>query len=427
MHIRKCVYPTTDKKKIKTSVLIASLALSLFLLQAISNSRNTYAVHLGTSSQLWGIEAQPTATTPSKIHKFDPSTDITTIIPRIPASDLENGRGMASDGMNLWYTILVGNAPGDPRPPGDGKIHKIAPTGGPDLATIPDPFGPKDRGIGALDFDGKHLWAISYYPSDNRTETIFQIDINTGTVLSSCDVPFRGGGDGADSLAIVNGKILTDAGERLTKLIEYNLPTSTGGMCASTGNVFTLPVGVTGIDTDDLGNLLVTNSTTLFNLGTAPYNTVVALQPNAFSLEEDITTEQSVVVPGVCPDKNVQHWDKIIFMINDSQVAKKANVTAKTELDIKVLDDPHKVADLKQKVLDFLNLPSSDRPAIQILNVDYAIICSLPQLTMKIPSQTIQSNIPANASEAAAAIKKQSPESLRSAGIKSENTTSPSQ
>jgi hypothetical protein len=122
-------------------------------------------------------------------------------------------------------------------------------------------------------------------------------------------------------------------------------------------------------------------------------------------------------------------WDKIVFMINDPEVAKKANVTAKTELDIKVIDDPHKVADLKQKVLDFLNLPPSAKRAIQILHVNYAIICSLPQLTMKIPSQTIQSNITANvsaAAAAAAAIKKIGPESLPATGIKSENMTSPS-
>ena len=418
MHIRKRVH-TTPKKKTKASVLIVSLALSLFLLQSISNARNIYAVHLGTSSQIWGIEASGTT---SRIHQFDPSTDTTTTILRVPTSHIENGRGMASDGVNLWYTILVGNTFSQ----GDGKIHKIAPTGGPDLGTIPDPFGPKGRGIGALDFDGKHLWAISYLPSGNRTETIFEIDINTGTVLASCDVPFRGGGVGADSLAIVNGKILTDAGELLTKLIEYNLPTGTGGSCSRTGNVFALPVPVTGIDTDDLGNLLVTNTTTLFNLGTAPYNTVVALQSNAFPSEEDITTKQAVEVPGVCPDKNVQHWDKIVFMINDPEVAKKANVTAKTELDIKVLDDPHKVADLKQKVLDFLNLPPSDRRAIQILDVNYAIICSLPQITMKIPSQGVQSNTTANISTSAAAIRGLSPESLSATGRKSENMTSPS-
>jgi hypothetical protein len=102
-------------------------------------------------------------------------------------------------------------------------------------------------------------------------------------------------------------------------------------------------------------------------------------------------------------------------MINDPQV----DVPAKTELDIKVLDDSHKVADLKQKVLDFLNIPTTDKRAIQILEINYAIICSLPQLMMKILSQTIQSNITANiATTTAAAIEKISPESLLATGIK---------
>jgi archaellin len=389
------------------------------LVQSTSNSRNIYAVHLGTSSHIWGIQAN--AISPSNIHEFDPSTDTTTTISRIPTSNIENGRGMASDGTNLWYTI-VGNSF-----QGDGKIHKIAPAGGPDLATLPDPFGPNGRGIGALDFDGKYLWAISYLPSGNNTETIFKIDINTGTVLASCDVPYiDGGGVGADTLAIVNGKILTDAGELLTKLIEYNPPTGIGGSCTSTGNVFALPVRVTGVDTDDMGNLLVTNLRTLYNLGTAPYNTIVASQPSAFPAEEDITTKPALDVPtSVCPDKNVQHWDKILFMIRDPEIAMMANVSAQTELDIKVLDDPHKVADVKQKVLDFLKLPVSAKRAIQILDVNYAIICSLPQLTMKIPSQAIQSNVTANISTATA-IEKISPESLPAAGIQGENMTTPS-
>ena len=47
--------------------------------------------------------------------------------------------------------------------------------------------------------------------------------------------------------------------------------------------------------------------------------------------------------------KNVQHWDKNVFVGPNRQVAKRANVSANTELDIKVRDDPHKVADIKQQ------------------------------------------------------------------------------
>jgi hypothetical protein len=393
-----------------TTVLIVALAAILLLFPATS-SRSVYATHLGTSSQVWGINAA----TISDIHQFDPITDTTTTIPRVPTSNSENGRGIASDGTNIWYTIL--NATGFR---GDGKIHKIAPTGGPDIAVIPDPFGPNGRGIGALDFDGRDLWALSYLQSDNNTQTVFKIDSNTGTVLASCEVPAGGGGVGADTLAIVSGKILTDAGELLTNLTEYNPPSGIGGACARTGNVFTLPVPVTGIDTDSAGNLLVTDLQTLYNLGPAPYSIILASQPNAFGqaiFEEDITTQPELnVQTSICPEENVHHWDKILFVITDPRVAQKVNVTSNTELDIKVQDDPHKVADIKQKVIDFLKLPSSDKRAIKILNVNYAIICALqpPPSTQTLSAVQSQSNV---TSSSAAAMAKIEPESLSKAGI----------
>jgi hypothetical protein len=83
--------------------------------------------------------------------------------------------------------------------------------------------------------------------------------------------------------------------------------------------------------------------------------------------------------PSVCPTPNfVQHWDKIVFKILDQGLAKRHNLTANTELDIKVQDDPHSVADVKQKVLQFLNESNEFRNAIQIQDVQYALICAIP-------------------------------------------------
>jgi hypothetical protein len=410
----KIKYTSISEHGFMTKALIVGLAAIMLLLPTIS-TRSVYATHLGTSSQVWGIEAG----TISKIHHFDPTTDTTTPISRVPTSSIENGRGMAYDGTNIWYTI-VGNGF-----QGDGKIHKIAPTGGPDISTIPDPFGSNGSGIGALDFDGKDLWALSYLPSNNA-ETIFKIDSNSGTVLASCDVPFGDQGAGGDTLAIVNGKILTDAGELLNRLTEYNVPSGIGGACARTGNVFTLPVNVTGIDTDSAGNLLATDASTLYNLGPAPYSTILSSQVNAFPFEEDITTEpESNVQTNACPEENVQHWDKILFVIPNPQVAKRAHVPANTELDIKVLDDPNKVADIKKKVIDFLKLQSSDKNAIKIVDIEYAIICALqgpPSIKTSSPMQS-QSNV---SSPSAAAIEKIDPDLLLKGGIKpqGENATS---
>jgi hypothetical protein len=91
---------------------------------------------------------------------------------------------------------------------------------------------------------------------------------------------------------------------------------------------------------------------------------------------KDIINRCGKGTPAVCPENNVQHWDKIVFMIISPDLGRKVNLTAKTELDIKVLDDPLKVADIKQKVLDFLKVPNAPRDTIRILDVNYAIICA---------------------------------------------------
>jgi hypothetical protein len=357
-----------------TNAVLAIMLVSVLLLVTTTSNKSAYATHVGTFSDLWGIEAAIIA----KMHHFDPSTDTSTAIPRVPSLSMENGRGMASDGTYLWYTILIEGFRGD------GKIHKIAPNGGADIATIPDPFGFNQSGIQSLDFDSAgYLWGISSWPVQKGSDpvaVIFKLDSNTGTVLASCDVSFSGVW-GTGPLAIVNGKILTSIGNSITnQLKEYNPPSGIGGDCVATGNVFTLPVGVSGIDTDNAGNLIVTDFRNLYNLGHAPYNTVISSQPNAFypSWEMDITTQpESDVETSVCKVESVQHWDKIVFTVTDPRLASQANVTANIELDIKVLDDPQKVADLKQKVLNFLGVPNGNKNAIKIIDVEYAIICAM--------------------------------------------------
>ena len=85
----------------------------------------------------------------------------------------------------------------------------------------------------------------------------------------------------------------------------------------------------------------------------------------------------SVAAQTSCPAKNVQHWDKIIFAIKSPQLAAQVKLPANTELDIKVRDDPTKVADLKLKVLQFLGVPTESRNSIDILEVRYAMICAM--------------------------------------------------
>jgi hypothetical protein len=93
-------------------------------------------------------------------------------------------------------------------------------------------------------------------------------------------------------------------------------------------------------------------------------------------INEGYATTTDISAQFNCPAKNVQHWDKIIFAIKSPQLAAKVKLPLNTELDIKVLDDPTKVADLKQKVLIFLKVPTEPRSSIDILEVRYAMICA---------------------------------------------------
>jgi len=130
-----------------------------------------------------------------------------------------------------------------------------------------------------------------------------------------------------------------------------------------------------------------------------------------------------------CPPRAVRHWDKIIFSLGrldahesgqtDSQhadvlhFAKLLRIRPHSPLDIKVLDDPKEVADLREKVAIFLSrrmkhnseagIGEINRDTVEQLvkliyvhDVDYAFICSalphpeptLPPLPTPTPTPT---------------------------------------
>ena len=78
------------------------------------------------------------------------------------------------------------------------------------------------------------------------------------------------------------------------------------------------------------------------------------------------------------------HADKIIFTISGALPAAQPQdqaalnaVPRDSELDIKVLDDPRTIADLKGKVLSFMRAAdtAAARMAIKVIDVDYAMVC----------------------------------------------------
>jgi hypothetical protein len=81
---------------------------------------------------------------------------------------------------------------------------------------------------------------------------------------------------------------------------------------------------------------------------------------------------------------NAVHADKIIFRLtgflparDDADQVQLNQVPRNTELDIKVLDNPRSVADLRGKVLTFLGAADTPdaRLNVNIIDVDYAMVC----------------------------------------------------
>lgn len=83
-----------------------------------------------------------------------------------------------------------------------------------------------------------------------------------------------------------------------------------------------------------------------------------------------------------------KHVDKIIFIVQPGVVLQPIDpadfnalnaIPRDTELDIKVIDNVNKVADLKGKVLSFLGAADTSvaRQALRIVDVEYAMVCPL--------------------------------------------------
>ncbi len=81
---------------------------------------------------------------------------------------------------------------------------------------------------------------------------------------------------------------------------------------------------------------------------------------------------------------SLQHWDKIIFTSSATIKRPDTSLIPKNHIvDIKVLDDPQDVADLEQKVVDFLNEGGFTRTGggpfgkahITVNDVEYSIAC----------------------------------------------------
>jgi YVTN family beta-propeller protein len=176
---------------------------------------------------------------------------------------------------------------------------------------------------------------------------------------------------GTDSVSVIDG---------ISNNVISTIPVGNGPRAVDV-NQFNHRVFVTNIFENTVSVIDGMSNTVIdaVSVGNEPWKVAVnAAKDKVYVTNRDSNTVSviSAETPEVCPTKNIQHWDKIVFKILSSDLAERLNLTAGTELDIKIQDDPSKVADIKQKVLDSLQVPDAPRNATEIIDVNYAIICA---------------------------------------------------
>jgi len=104
-----------------------------------------------------------------------------------PGGATGNGRGMAFDGTNLYYTIV-----------GDAHIYRVT-TSGALLKTILVAGGVSKGG--PLAWDGSALWTMDYAVN---SFTLFRVDPTSGAILSSCNIATQNPSDPAVTSSPIN-------------------------------------------------------------------------------------------------------------------------------------------------------------------------------------------------------------------------------
>lgn len=265
------------------------------------------------------------------------------------------------------------------------------------------PVGPQPTGIAYNSINHNIYVTNSGQYANSKTVSVIDSTLNSEIKkVPLSDYPYRIAFDSnngylyvaltaTNSIAVIDG-----ATDTVKKTLQMPIipaypgspyPNSPGAPWSVAFNPFNNFVYVTYLNSEYVTGIDDTTDTVTktIKVGSGPYaigynannhNMYVAnLASNTVSV---IGTNKSITPTSqvICPEANVKHWDKIIFMIKSPELAQKVGLAANTELDIKVLDDPKKVADIKQKVLDFLGLRNVPRNIIQILDVDYSIICA---------------------------------------------------
>ena len=179
------------------------------------------------------------------IQEWDPITKLM-VNQFLPAGTF-NGRGLAFDGVDLWYSGL-----------NDPLIHKVAITGGPDITTIPAP-APGLDGVGGLDYDfATNTLVVVSESSGDPINQISVINPANGNLLADCTNPTTGNESFAIAVDDGGNTFWSNGGLSETNLVQYFLPTVPNqGACTPTGNSFNpTSVQISSVDFDIAGSFI---------------------------------------------------------------------------------------------------------------------------------------------------------------------------
>ena len=185
------------------------------------------------------------------IQEWDPINKI--MVNQFFPAGTGNGRGLAFDGTDLWYSSLS-----------DPLIHKVAITGGPDITTIPAPAAGLDF-VGGLDYDfSTNTLVVVSESLGKATNQISVINPANGTLLADCTNPTTGNESLAIAVDAGGNTFWSNGGLLETNLVQYFLPTVPNqGLCTPTGNSFNpTSVPISWVDFDEAGSFIAGNGFT---------------------------------------------------------------------------------------------------------------------------------------------------------------------
>jgi hypothetical protein len=77
-----------------------------------------------------------------------------------------------------------------------------------------------------------------------------------------------------------------------------------------------------------------------------------------------------------CSADNIQHWKNIVFQILSPELGDIVDLHVNKPLDIRMQENEEEVSFPQLQVIEFLNVHDAFRNPIEVIDIDYTIICA---------------------------------------------------